>query len=283
MSSKPFDATLKDLLEMAAGAWPRLLGPWPFQRVELVDADVSTVTAAADKVLLVHGDHDWLLHLELQSSYEADLAERLHLYGVLLRHRHRLPVRSVVLLLRREANAAALTGELRLQFPDEAAPYDSFRYRVVRLWELSAASLLAGDLGIMPLAPLTDEATPSLPAVIRRLDERAHAEAPAEVANKLLAAAYVLMGLRYTPELIQQVFQGITTMEESTTYQYIISQGAIREVRRLLLRLGRRRFGPPDTQTVAAIEAIADLDSLERLTERLLDTSSWQELLTPAV
>ena len=97
MSSKPFDATLKDLLEGAANAWPKLLGPWPYRRVELVDADVSTVTAAADKVLLVHGDgHDWLLHLELQSSHDAELPERLHLYNVLLHHRHRLPVRSVV-------------------------------------------------------------------------------------------------------------------------------------------------------------------------------------------
>jgi hypothetical protein len=45
------------------------------------------------------------------------------------------------------------------------------------------------------------------------------------------------------------------------------------------LRQGRKRFGPPDTATKTAIEAITDLARLETLTERLLDVTSWQELL----
>ena len=194
-------------------------------------------------------------------------------------YRHRLPVRSVVLLLRREANAANLTGELRAQFPDEAAPYDEFRYRVVRLWELSSEALPSGDLGTVPLAPLTDQASAALPGVLRRLDERLRREAPAETANKLLAATFVLMGLRYPPDLSRQLLQGVASMEESTTYQYIISQGRIREAKQILLILGRIRFGPPDAQVSAAIEAIDDIERLENLNARLLTVSSWQELL----
>lgn len=125
MSSKPFDATFKDLIEGAATSWPTLLGPWPFRSVEVVDADLSTISAAADKILLVHADsHDWILHLEIQSGHDSDLPERLHVYNVLMQRRHRVPVRSVVLLLRREANAANLTGELQQQHPDESEPYD---------------------------------------------------------------------------------------------------------------------------------------------------------------
>ena len=47
----------------------------------------------------------------------------------------------------------------------------------------------------------------------------------------------------------------------------------------ILLRQGSKRFGSPDARAREAVEALADIDRLERLTERLLDVSSWDELL----
>jgi predicted transposase YdaD len=280
MSTKPFDVTVKELIEEAAAAWPEFLGPWPSRRVEIVDADVSTVTAAADKVIRVYGDgYDWLLHVEAQSSHELALPERMFEYNTLLRRRHKLLVRSVVLLLRREANASNLTGVLQLQFPDEDVPYVVFRYRVVRLWELPAEKLLTGDLRTLPLAPLTDEAASALPAVIGRIEERLRQEAPPEEADKLRTATFVLLGLRYSPQVVEQLFRGVTSMEESSTYQYIVAKGELREAKKILLRQGQRRFGPPDQQTITAIDALDDLKHLEELTDRVHEVSSWQELL----
>ena len=68
-------------------------------------------------------------------------------------------------------------------------------------------------------------------------------------------------------------------MEESTTYQAILEEGAVRELRKTLLRLGQKKFkaAPPAVKT--AIAAIDDLARLEELSVRLLDTSSWEELL----
>ena len=48
-----FDATLKDLLEESPAAWPGLVGE-PARNVEVIDADISTLSGAADKVLRVH-------------------------------------------------------------------------------------------------------------------------------------------------------------------------------------------------------------------------------------
>src|SRR5437763_6042600 len=101
MSTKPFDATLKELIEGAAAAWPTLLGPWSFRRVEVIDAELSTMIAAADKVIRVYGDtYDWILHVEVQSGHEIDLPERMFENNTLLRRRHKLSVRSVAFLLR---------------------------------------------------------------------------------------------------------------------------------------------------------------------------------------
>src|SRR5207237_10608412 len=97
MSTKPFDATLKELIEEAAAAWLEILGPWPFRRVELVDADGSTVIAASDKVVRVYGDpYDWVMHVEAQSGHEFELPERTFEYNIRLRRRHRLLAQTMV-------------------------------------------------------------------------------------------------------------------------------------------------------------------------------------------
>ncbi len=83
-------------------------------------------------------------------------------------------------------------------------------------------------------------------------------------------------------------------MRESSTYQAILAEGEARglaegeargraaEARRILLRLGHKRFGPPDTRTRAALERIADPDQIERMTDRVLDGASWDDLEIPA-
>lgn len=66
---------------------------------------------------------------------------------------------------------------------------------------------------------------------------------------------------------------------ESDTYLYILEQGELKAVRKFLLRLGRKRFGEDDENVRTALEGITDLERLERLLERLLEVSTWQELL----
>jgi predicted transposase YdaD len=253
-----------------------------------VDADVSTVVGAADKVVRVYGpDYDWMLHVEAQSSHELDLPERAWEYNTLLRRRHKLLVRSVLLLLRREADARSLKGVLELQFPDEAEPYVVFRYWVVRLWQLPVQKFLAGDVRTLPLAPLTDEAASALPAVIGQIEDRLRKEVPPQEADKLRTATFVLLGLRYSAQVAEQLFRGVTSMEESATYQAIVEKGVekgivkgeLREAKKFLLFLGSDRFGTPDASISAALDAITDVERLENMGRRLLTVTNWQELL----
>jgi hypothetical protein len=50
-------------------------------------------------------------------------------------------------------------------------------------------------------------------------------------------------------------------------------------VQQIICRLATKRFGPPDELTDLDLIAITDLDQLERVVDRLLDASSWQDLL----
>jgi hypothetical protein len=68
-------------------------------------------------------------------------------------------------------------------------------------------------------------------------------------------------------------------MRESDTYQAILDEGRAEGARRVLLNQGRKRFGEPDEATRRALQAIDNLDRLDRLSDRLLGVSTWQELL----
>jgi hypothetical protein len=78
-------------------------------------------------------------------------------------------------------------------------------------------------------------------------------------------------------------------MRNSTTYQAILREGRQEGViegrieggRRLLLRQGTKRFGPPDPATVAAIEGLQDPGRIEAVAERIVDPDvhGWDDLL----
>jgi predicted transposase YdaD len=284
--SKPFDATLKDLIEQYPADWLPLAGLRTSAPVEVIDADVSTVSGAADRVLQIREASPWLLHLELQVSRKQELDEGLHWYNALVRHRHGRRVRTVVVLMRPEADSPSLTGVYREQFPDES-PYLEFRYQVVRVWQVPAETLLTSGLGLLPLAPLGTVAESALPGVIQRMKERLDHEAPPERAAVLWTATYVLMGLHYEEALTAQLLQGVRGMQESVTYQAILREGRAEGrvegraegARTVLLRQGTRRFGVPDTATTQALEAITDLERLERMADRVHEVASWAELL----
>jgi predicted transposase YdaD len=102
----------------------------------------------------------------------------------------------------------------------------------------------------------------------------------------------VLTGLRLPAAVLASLFERVVIhMKESSAYQLILAEGEAKgkaegeakgkaaEAKTILLRQGRKRFGEPDTATVAALQAITDVAYLESLSERLLDVGSWQDLL----
>ena len=283
----PFDATLKELLSYI-DHWLARLGLDVHGKIEEITPDLSTVTTTADKVYRIEEEHPWLLHLEMQASREESLPRRTLKQNGLLHDRcDGLPVHSVIFLLRREADDSSLTGVVSYGKHPQLGEME-FRYHVERVWQWPVEELLAGGLGTLALAPLSREVTEAtLPAVIQRMADRFRKEAPAPEAGKLLTAAFILLGLRFAKPLAERLFQGVRAMEESVTYQAIIekgiekgeARGRVEEARRLLLRQGRIRFGPPDEATQAAVAAIADVERLERWGERLVQVTTWQELL----
>ena len=110
--SKPFDATTKELLEGTQRRGSSFC--WAEGRnVRVLNVDLATITTEADSVFLVEGPAPWIVHVEFQSGSDPTLPLRLQRYNILIHYREALPVQSIALLLRPEADGPAMSGLLQ--------------------------------------------------------------------------------------------------------------------------------------------------------------------------
>ena len=286
---KPFDATSKHLIEWRPADWLMLadlpVPPEP-QAVTLVPADLSAVTAAADTLIRVEaGPSSYLAHVEFQSGADPRLDERVMMYNVLARWRRRLPIRSVIVLLRPQATTPGTTG----RFVDDTDPATrhEFNYRLIRVWELPVEPLLAGPIGAVPLATIVGPADRDLRPTADRVRGRLLGEAEPDRLADLWAATKVLMGLRYDESFVESLMHSVVDMEESSVWQAIFRTGVSRgreegrEVgeRDLFVHLATDRLGPPTEAVLARLTDVQSAGGLARVAARLLSATTWDELL----
>ncbi len=69
-------------------------------------------------------------------------------------------------------------------------------------------------------------------------------------------------------------------MQESSIYRLILADGEAKGIRTTILRLGRRRLGPPDEAVKSALQAITNLKRLGRISDRVFDAADWADLLS---
>jgi flagellar biosynthesis/type III secretory pathway protein FliH len=148
-----------------------------------------------------------------------------------------------------------------------------------------------GLLGVLPLALLTDDAAGRLDQVAGRSIGRILQEASHDQAAMLTSAEFILSGLRYPGEILQPLFEKVSVMEESSTYQLILqkgiqqgieqgeARGEAKGLRESLLEIGSERFGTPDAETREQLEELEDIARLKSLLHRVLHVSSWDDLM----
>lgn len=293
----PFDATLKDLAESFPRDWLKLAGVEPQGEISVIDADVSTISAAADKVIRIdEGQQPWLLHLEFQTSYDAALPERIHFYSTLLSRRHGLPVMSVAVLLTPSSDGPAMNGAFGRE-QSTVGRYLDFRFQEIRLWEIPFDTIIDDGHGVWPLALLASDADDErLKQIVDQSTTRILREMPRQQAATLLSAEYILAGLRFPKEVIDPLFENlVSVMQESVTFQALWEkarteglQAGIQEgfqegrqdgIRAAICEVGAERLGEPDPEVRSALNQIKDLSRLKALLHRVNHVSNWRELL----
>ena len=176
-----FDGALKELFQRDPPWLLRYLtGGVPVK--EFLNVEVSKVhSRRVDLVLLLAGDT--ILHVELQSRHDPNMAYRMAEYWIVLRRRYGLPMKQVVLYVGQGRPGLAV----RL---DE----ENFRFQcpVVYIRRIDAEDLIrSGNPGDLALAILAGGGQERLPEILRKA---AALRGPER--DELLARILILSGLR---------------------------------------------------------------------------------------
>jgi hypothetical protein len=147
-------------------------------------------------------------------------------------------------------------------------------WKVIELWKVPAAELLAaGDIGLIPLVPLSLLDRP-LEAILDECRERIHRDAPADELENLLAVTHILAGLEYNDPRLFKKLGGTKAMLKSGSP---LIQGIIDDA----MAAGRREGQRDDIITILAARFGPEAEALRRGLKAVGDTG-LKELLTLA-
>ena len=145
-----YDITLKYLSDKFPKHFVELIFDGFEGEVTPLDRELPTNKRQSDYLVKVKdtasskGDGKFILHIEFQSSYDADMPQRMMAYYARIVDKYQLPVYPVVVYLNQ--------GNKKLNIPDEYVNsiYDEdimrFKYRVVKVWEIDPNRIVGNAL-----------------------------------------------------------------------------------------------------------------------------------------
>jgi hypothetical protein len=68
-------------------------------------------------------------------------------------------------------------------------------------------------------------------------------------------------------------------MQESDTYLMILDEGQEKHAKKVVLLVGEKRLGAPDESVKNRLDAITDLERLDRMILQAVTAGSWEEIL----
>lgn len=261
-----YDNTCKFIAE----TFPRDIARWllgqPLRLTKLEPSELSVEPIRADSVIFLKSDQ-LILHLEFQTSPEADLPFRMADYRLRLYRRYpTLSVRQIIVYLR-PSNSALVTQD-RFEIDNLTASFD-----IIRLWEQPTEQFLKSS-GLFPFAVLanTREASGTLQQVAQEIEK---IENTTEKRN-IAASTALLAGLKLNKEVVRKILRS-KVMKESVIYQDIVQEGSKQEAIAFALRLLKRRLGTVNSELETQVQSLS-VEQLEALGEALLDLSSEAEI-----
>jgi Domain of unknown function (DUF4351) len=244
------------------------------------------------KVWLNEGESIWLLlHVEVQSQYEAIFCERMFSYGLRIFDRFR--VFPVCLAILCDDSRTWRPHQFNIDYPNTRLHFEFGMVKLLDLrdrWaELEAsqnpfATVTMAHLKTLDTRPDENQRKVWKLSLIRALYDKGY-----ERQDILNLYRFIDWAMILTEELEQECWSELTAFEEERKVTYVTTgerigfergksegvqegeqTGAVREARSLVLRLLARRVGTLPATVEAQVQALA-LPQLEALGEALLD------------
>jgi hypothetical protein len=281
--NKPFDRILKSFAEEAPGLFLRLLGlvpPGIEPDIQPLRPETAPPMVFPDYVAVVRigSDDPMIFHAEFQSNYYLDLPRDMARYGGSLAWQHRIPVKSVLVMLRRDRAPLMIPG---VGHYDIGLTHTEHPFKVLRLWEMDPAPVLeTNNPKLLPWALLmksSDEEVRKIASIVGSQDD-----------DEAVGRFLTLGSIRYDRDALNEMVGG----RKMGLRQAILdgkmmevdrakaaaegraegeAQGQAQEARKFLRLLLRKRI--PELESMPEIEAICDVEVLEAIIESVVDGS----------
>ncbi|MGH9835541.1 MAG: hypothetical protein ACRD9Y_21175 [Blastocatellia bacterium] len=191
MNDKPYDQAFKFLAEQDAESLLVLLGylqPGERAEIEVLPRELRAAAILPDQPyrVLTAREHS-IVQVEAQAWFDQSMLARYGEYGVRSWISYRLPVRCYVLLLTKRG----LPKGLRTQGVIDAGDIQiKVRYRLIKLWEISARKVLAMNrVNLLPFVPLMRGGREELEISARQL-----AQVPDESRRSEMGMHFLMLG-----------------------------------------------------------------------------------------
>ncbi|HEX6800728.1 MAG TPA: hypothetical protein VF116_23650 [Ktedonobacterales bacterium] len=225
-----------------------------------------------------------LLHVELQLKVEADIGERLAEYAIRLWRRDHLPVRSLVVYLRKSPSVPTPPFVIPGYGGDQQQPASlEYHYGVVRLWEIPQERVLEmPEYGLWPLASLM--AGTSVESTVSIAERLAALPAPERERSDLIGLLANLAGINIPHDILLAAFRSKPMIDDLLEYSSVAQaffeegeregkrEGERQMARRMALLALEGRFGPLSDELRAAIDA-ADEAALQEIVAHIATES----------
>jgi hypothetical protein len=255
--SQRYDKSSKWLLEHYGDAMLHLGGVRGMRRWKALQPEVVHPSQLPDGLLEVffHGQRkpDYFL-VEIATYYEKRLQEQVLRDAQLVwMARKALPEVLALVLCRRSSTDIPDTVQVQSRLGWTSA---SLRWKVVPLWTVPAAELLAvQDVGLIPWVPLAEFTGPPEP-MLEQCRQWIEQQAPHGQQAGLLAVTQVMTHLRFPDPGLLTLLGGERAMIESPLLKQYEKRFRMDGLREAILRVLTGRFGPVPEELTAKLRSI---------------------------
>lgn len=270
--NKPFDRVCKAFVDEAPRMFLHLVEIVPLGapvQLQPLPRETAPPVVMPDSAMRVKtpGRPPFIFHAEIERSFRKQKLRTVALYGGGLMTQHRLPVRTVILLLGRHGNPPFDEGTAEFALSGTRVLHP---FRLVRVWELDPAPLLAsGDPRVLPWVAMMKSTESQVKQVAGLLHQCGDED--------LLARFYMLAATRYDREeleeivgdrrmgLMEYIYENSSVFAEFRAKEKAQSRlrARVDEARKLLSSCLASKF--PGLESMEELRKVKEVDVLEKL------------------
>ncbi len=283
--AQPWDDSLRKLVQADPQAFVHLVDP-EAEYLNAIKEKLKPLTREVDGLLLTQrkDGRQQLIHIELQSTNDPTMGDRMVLYHVLARTQYNLPVLSCVIYLRQDG---LVPQPLHRWEAADGSVTNEFHYRVVEVANMTSEELRAfGEIGLLPLLPLTKD------GATREKGEEMFTDLQVAGNLELLQIGQLIASLAFgnrRPADQEWVFRRYREMydrlQETPLYKEItrlatekgVQEGELRASREILLSLVRMRFPKLSRSAKQLVSTVDRVSVLENLILKISIASNLEE------